>query len=70
MIDEPELHQHISMMRTNLAVLERYVMQRMKGQLIVASHAPEVWDHFRVNRRMVDLDAASEGDAPSEGDAR
>ncbi|WP_437678882.1 hypothetical protein [Sorangium sp. So ce131] len=60
MIDEPELHQHISLMRTNLAVIERFAVQNMEGQLIVASHAPEVWDHFRVGRRMIDLDLPSE----------
>jgi len=47
LIDEPELHQHLSLMRSTLAVLEEYVVRRMGGQLIVASHAPEVWDHFR-----------------------
>lgn len=57
LIDEPELHQHISLMRTNLAVLEQYV-DALKGQLIVASHAPEVWDHFRTRRAIIDLDAA------------
>ena len=60
LIDEPELHQHISLMRSNLAVLEQYVVHQMKGQLIVASHAPEVWDHFRVNRLLVGLDLPTE----------
>lgn len=60
LIDEPELHQHISLMRSNLAVLEQYVVHQMKGQLIVASHAPEVWDHFRVNRLIVGLDLPTE----------
>lgn len=60
LIDEPELHQHISLMRSNLAVLEQYVVHQMKGQLIVASHAPEVWDHFRVNKLIVGLDLPTE----------
>ncbi|EYF02593.1 AAA family ATPase [Chondromyces apiculatus] len=60
LIDEPELHQHISLMRSNLAVLERYVTHEMGGQLLVASHAPEVWDHFRINRLTLDLDLTSE----------
>lgn len=59
LIDEPELHQHISLMRSNLAVLERYVVRHMGGQLIVASHAPEVWDHFRIGRLIIDLDLPS-----------
>lgn len=64
LIDEPELHQHLSLMRSNLAVLESYVVDRMEGQLVVASHAPEVWDHFRVRRPIIDLDIPSgEGSA-------
>jgi len=62
MIDEPELHQHVSLIRSNLAVLENYVVDRMGGQLIVASHAPEVWDHFRIRRPIIDLDLPSGGD--------
>jgi hypothetical protein len=57
LIDEPELHQHVSLMRSNLAVLEHFVIEKMNGQLIVASHAPEVWDHFRTTKkRIIDLD--------------
>jgi len=55
LIDEPELHQHISLMRTNLAVLERYI-ESLEGQLVVASHAPEVWDHYRSRGALIDLD--------------
>ncbi len=61
LIDEPELHQHLSMMRANLAVLEQFVTVERKGQLIVASHAPEVWDHFRWPRLILDLDEPSQG---------
>jgi predicted ATPase len=60
LIDEPELHQHLSLMRANLGLLENYVVNEMGGQLIVASHAPEVWDHFRVRRPMIDLDYPSD----------
>lgn len=56
LIDEPELHQHLSLMRINLAVLEEYVVRKMGGQLIVASHATEVWEHFRHTKLLIDLD--------------
>lgn len=56
LIDEPELHQHLSLMRINLSVLQEYVVDKMGGQLIVASHAPEVWEHFRHTHLLVDLD--------------
>lgn len=59
LIDEPELHQHLSLIRSNLSVIEQFVVERMEGQLIVASHAPEVWDHFRVRRPILDLDLPS-----------
>lgn len=48
LLDEPELHQHVSLMAGSLAVLDSIITSReIRGQLIVASHAPEVWDHFR-----------------------
>lgn len=55
LLDEPELHQHLSLMRGSLAALEELVVDHLGGQLIVASHAPEVWDHFRAQRAWVDL---------------
>ena len=54
LLDEPELHQHISLMRGSVATLE-YLTRRKEGQLIVASHAPEVWEHFRSRDAYVDL---------------
>ena len=42
-------------MRGSLAALEELVVDHLGGQLIVASHAPEVWDHFRAQRAWVDL---------------
>jgi predicted ATPase len=54
LLDEPELHQHSSLMRGNIAVLEA-VVQDGGGQLIAASHADEVWQHFRARERIVDL---------------
>jgi predicted ATPase len=56
LLDEPELHQHRSLMRGGLAALERLVVERLSGQLIVASHAPEVWDHLRGRRAWEDLE--------------
>lgn len=54
LLDEPELHQHLSLMRGSMAVLER-VVQGLDGQLLVASHAPEVWDHFRPTGAFIEL---------------
>jgi ABC-type molybdenum transport system ATPase subunit/photorepair protein PhrA len=59
LLDEPELHQHLSMMRTNLAVIEDFVVRQMGGQLIIASHAPEVWDRFHAVRLLIDLNDRS-----------
>lgn len=55
LLDEPELHQHLSLMRGSLSALEQLVVRERGGQLIVASHAPEVWSHFRGTGAMVDL---------------
>lgn len=55
LLDEPELHQHVSLMRSSLAVIEKIVAEEFNGQLIVASHAPEVWDHFRRTAALVEL---------------
>lgn len=57
LLDEPELHQHLSLMRGSLAVLHAMVEDDFQGQLIVASHAPEVWDHFRAAQAFIDLGA-------------
>jgi hypothetical protein len=54
LLDEPELHQHISLMQGSMAVTEELVRQ-LGGQLLVASHAPEVWDHFRPRGALIDL---------------
>jgi len=55
LLDEPELHQHLSLMGGSIAVLEE-VVTRGGGQLIVASHAPEVWHHFRGRGALIELD--------------
>lgn len=55
LLDEPELHQHLSLMRASLSVLDNIITKEFDGQLIVASHAPEVWDHFRATDAIIDL---------------
>ncbi len=62
LIDEPELHQHLSLMRLNLAALERFVVDKKHGQIIVASHAPEVWDQCSTGR-IFDLKRQGQNDA-------
>lgn len=57
LIDEPELHQHLSLMRGSIAVAEALVDEEFGGQLFAASHATEVWDHFRSSGTLVDLDS-------------
>jgi hypothetical protein len=42
-------------MRGSLAALEQLVVRERGGQLIVASHAPEVWAHFRGAGALVEL---------------
>jgi len=56
LIDEPELHLHISLMRSSLAVTETIISEDFGGQLIVASHAPDVWSHFRHSGALLDLE--------------
>ncbi len=57
LLDEPELHQHLSLMRGSLAVLHALIASDFGGQLIVASHAPEVWDHFTATGSIIELKA-------------
>jgi hypothetical protein len=59
LLDEPELHQHISLMRGSVATLE-YLTRGREGQLIVASHAPDVWEHFWARKAFIDLLGAGE----------
>lgn len=56
LVDEPELHQHLSLMRGSIAMTGALIEQELHGQLLVASHAPEVWDHFRMTSALIDLD--------------
>ncbi len=57
LLDEPELHQHLSLMRGSLAVLHSLIAKEFNGQLLVASHAPEVWDHFKGSGTIIELKA-------------
>jgi hypothetical protein len=57
LLDEPELHQHISLIRGSLSVIDAIVSRHFHGQLMVASHSPEVWDYFRPTGAIVDLGA-------------
>jgi hypothetical protein len=56
LLDEPELHQHLSLMRSSLSVIDQMIDEDFAGQLLVASHAPEVWDYFHRTGSIVDLD--------------
>lgn len=42
MIDEPDLHLHVSLVSAFVSHLRKLVREK-KGQLILASHAPELW---------------------------
>lgn len=59
LLDEPELHQHLSLMRSSLAAIHDFVAEDLGGQVLVASHAPEVWDYFHAPNSLVDLGAMS-----------
>jgi predicted ATPase len=60
LLDEPELHQHLSLMRGSLAVIDALIESKeFEGQLFVASHSPEVWDHFRRTDAILDLGEAA-----------
>jgi energy-coupling factor transporter ATP-binding protein EcfA2 len=54
LIDEPDLHIHISMVTQLLQTLE-FVVSERKGQLLVASHLERVWDYFSREDERVEL---------------
>ncbi len=56
LVDEPELHQHVALVRANLQVLAWLVVEKLEGQLITASHASEVWEHHITRGMLLDLD--------------
>ena len=42
-------------MRGSLSSIDQIISEHFGGQLLVASHAPEVWDYFRRTDAIVDL---------------
>ncbi len=53
-IDEPDLHIHITMIPQLLASIEAIIKDR-DGQLVVASHSAEVWDWFSLTSERIEL---------------
>lgn len=51
LIDEPDLHLHVSLSNAFVNYL-RQMVTRQKGQLIIASHAPELWERFTKTQRV------------------
>jgi energy-coupling factor transporter ATP-binding protein EcfA2 len=54
LIDEPDLHIHISMITQLMETLEKVVRER-NGQLIVASHSEWVWNWFSRDEERIEL---------------
>jgi predicted ATPase len=57
LVDEPDLHLHVSLAAAFVSHLRRMVMDK-GGQLIIASHMPELWELFTESHR-VKLDASA-----------
>ena len=51
LIDEPDLHLHVSLTRSLTSHLRRMVAQKGR-QLIVASHEPSLWEQFTQSQRI------------------
>ena len=51
LIDEPDLHLHVSLQRQFAHELER-VVDRKHGQLIVTSHSPTMWEEYNERQRI------------------
>jgi len=45
LIDEPDLHLHVSLQRQLIATLEQ-IVKAQNGQMIVTSHSPTVWEEY------------------------
>ena len=54
LIDEPDLHIHISMVAQLIETLELVIRER-HGQLIVASHSELVWGWFALDSERIEL---------------
>jgi hypothetical protein len=50
LIDEPDLHMHVSLQRQFIHQLESLI-ERRNGQLIVTSHSPELWEEYNPRQR-------------------
>lgn len=51
LIDEPDLHLHISLSTAFVSYLKRMVAEQ-NSQLLIASHAPELWERFTQTERV------------------
>lgn len=51
LIDEPDLHLHVSLQRQFIHDLER-VVQGKNGQLLVTSHSPTLWEEYTPHQRL------------------
>jgi ABC-type lipoprotein export system ATPase subunit len=54
LIDEPDLHIHIAMVKQLLQTLE-FVVNERKGQFLVASHSELVWDYYSREDERIEL---------------
>jgi len=64
LIDEPDLHLHVSLMNAFVSHLRRLVEEK-GGQLILASHAPESWKEF-TDSQTIRLGTLSSGETSHE----
>jgi ABC-type transport system involved in cytochrome c biogenesis ATPase subunit len=51
LIDEPDLHLHVSLQRQLVHHLEQLVLSK-RGQLIVTSHSPTLWEEYHAEQRV------------------
>lgn len=58
MIDEPDLHLHPSLLNSFLAQLETIVHEK-KGQLLLTSHSPQVWERYENRGNRIRLGGGS-----------
>lgn len=56
LIDEPDLYLHPSLVSVMLANLEKLVAEK-KGQLIITSHQPEIWQRYEASGKRIELGA-------------
>lgn len=59
LLDEPDLHLHVSLQRQLMYTLKTLVKQK-HGQVIVASHSPTLWEEFS-DRERIDLGQLQHG---------